>query len=80
MCSLIAFLFLVECHASENSLLFHWGHLSIIVMLLRSKPCPVCSVCLAKREFRFPRIYYNLKNFKHFSRIFVSTFRLFYLA
>ena len=52
MCSLMGFLFLVECHASKNSLLFHWGHLSIIVMLLRSKSCPVFSVCLAKREFR----------------------------
>ena len=54
MCSLMAFLFLVECHASKNtcSLLFHWRRLSIIAMLLRSKSCPVCSVCLAKREFR----------------------------
>ena len=54
MCSLIAFLFLAECHASENSLLFHWGHLSTIVTLSRSKSCPVCCVhvCLAKREFR----------------------------
>ena len=36
MYSLMAFLFLVECHASKSSLLFHWGHLSIIVMLSRS--------------------------------------------
>ena len=27
MCSLIAFLFLAECHASKNSLLFPWGAL-----------------------------------------------------
>ena len=52
MCSLMAFLFLAECHASKNSLLFHWGHLSIIAILSRSKSCPVCSVCLAKRKFR----------------------------
>ena len=29
MCSLIAFLFLFECHASKNSLLFHWGHFDL---------------------------------------------------
>ena len=52
MCSLIAFLFLAECHTSKNSLLFHWGHLSIIVKLSRSKTCPVCCLCLVKREFR----------------------------
>ena len=52
MCSLIAFLFLVECDASKNSLLFHWGYLSKIVISSRSKSCPVCRVCLAKREFR----------------------------
>ena len=52
MCSLIAFLFLVEGHASSNNLLFHWGHLSITVTLSRAKSCPVCSVCLPKREFR----------------------------
>ena len=52
MCSLIVFLFLVECCASKNSLLFYWGHMSIIVLLSRSKSCPICSMCLAKMEFR----------------------------
>ena len=45
MCSLIAFLFLVECHASKNSLLFHWGHLSIIVTLSQSHVMSVACVC-----------------------------------
>ena len=51
MCSLIAFLFSAECHASKNSLVFHWGRL-VTLSRSRSKSFPVCCVCLAKREFR----------------------------
>ena len=42
MCSLIVSLSFVECHASKNSLLFNWEHLSKIVTLSKSKSCLVC--------------------------------------
>ena len=46
MCSLMAFLFLVECHASKNSLLFHWGHLSIIVIYCRGQSHVLSVACV----------------------------------
>ena len=53
MCSLTALLSFVECHASKNSLLFHWEHFNCLKLSHSQSPNQVLSAVCASSKGGF---------------------------